>query len=482
MAPACLLRRQMVSLGDLINADGAELLATSGASQSFKRDGRFVSEVLGELSPSEFPVKPVKPPRDAPVGRLANNLQRVLFSPGVHYMRDPRTGVWNFPRGLYNIPKPEDFNFKSIPEYITASKDPELAKMAQGDGIKYAGSTSTLTASFSHVWFTLNGGHGVDIQKHTQTYAKEANLYTAGAQMPAAITLRPQSNGRYAVDQDGRYTTQDNILSEYGQILEKLLTTDQNEWWRSLKGAPEDAVPKQPPRESYAYSRGGSVLMRSQLDCQDNRLPGSGTFDIKTRACMPIRQDRANWVANSVYDISETLGHFATFEREVYDLSRSGMLKYCLQARIGDMDGIFVAYHNTARCFGFEYMPRKTLDERLFGSSDVGDQVFALCVGFFERAMDVATDLFPDQALSVVLYQAQSPKTAHELAKSGSSRDANELIVAVQPLGWEGEGEIPTRAIKIQMINNVDGKDVPTGVGLKFFSDKAGERRKQKCE
>lgn len=35
--------------------------------------------------------------------------------------------------------------------------------------------------------------------------------------------------------------------------------------------------------------------MRSQLDCQDDRLPGNGTFDIKTRACMPIRMDRANY-------------------------------------------------------------------------------------------------------------------------------------------------------------------------------------------
>lgn len=54
-----------------------------------------------------------------------------------------------------------------------------------------------------------------------------------------------------------------------------------------------------------------------------------------------------------------------------YDLVRSGMLKYrcvalrtgnvadhpSLQARIGNMDGIFVAYHNTRRMFGFQYLP-----------------------------------------------------------------------------------------------------------------------------
>jgi hypothetical protein len=35
--------------------------------------------------------------------------------------------------------------------------------------------------------------------------------------------------------------------------------------------------------------------MRSQLDCYDPRLPGTGVFDIKTRACLSLRHDRANY-------------------------------------------------------------------------------------------------------------------------------------------------------------------------------------------
>jgi hypothetical protein len=34
--------------------------------------------------------------------------------------------------------------------------------------------------------------------------------------------------------------------------------------------------------------------MRSQLDGVDERLPGSGTFDIKTRATVSIRMDQEN--------------------------------------------------------------------------------------------------------------------------------------------------------------------------------------------
>lgn len=39
----------------------------------------------------------------------------------------------------------------------------------------------------------------------------------------------------------------------------------------------------------------GDYIMRSQLDCHDPRLPGTGVFDIKTRAALPIRVDLMNW-------------------------------------------------------------------------------------------------------------------------------------------------------------------------------------------
>ena len=38
-----------------------------------------------------------------------------------------------------------------------------------------------------------------------------------------------------------------------------------------------------------------ALVMRSQLDCRDDRLPGTGVFDIKTRACISIRMDILNF-------------------------------------------------------------------------------------------------------------------------------------------------------------------------------------------
>lgn len=47
--------------------------------------------------------------------------------------------------------------------------------------------------------------------------------------------------------------------------------------------------------------------MRAQLDCRDPRLPGSGVFDIKTRAVAPIRLDVHN------YKVSHDAGVEAPF-------------------------------------------------------------------------------------------------------------------------------------------------------------------------
>lgn len=61
--------------------------------------------------------------------------------------------------------------------------------------------------------------------------------------------------------------------------------------------------------------------MRSQLDCQDQRLPGTGVFDIKTRACISLRMDILNHeVPSAAYLIGALclfivyLGKFRVFD------------------------------------------------------------------------------------------------------------------------------------------------------------------------
>jgi hypothetical protein len=59
------------------------------------------------------------------------------------------------------------------------------------------------------------------------------------------------------------------------------------------------------------------------------------------------------------------------------------------------MDGVFVAYHNTARIFGFQYISLDEMDERLFGNAARGDRVFEKCIGLLEMIADEIANVFP---------------------------------------------------------------------------------------
>ena len=61
------------------------------------------------------------------------------------------------------------------------------------------------------------------------------------------------------------------------------------------------------------------------------------------------------------------------------------------------MDGIFAAYHNTARLFGFQYIPLKEMDERLYGNREAGPYVFDKCVNMLEIITKQIVKEFPEQ-------------------------------------------------------------------------------------
>ena len=45
------------------------------------------------------------------------------YSPGVHYLRDPRTQKLNFPTTLEYITQPHDFDYDTLTPYTTSSRD-----------------------------------------------------------------------------------------------------------------------------------------------------------------------------------------------------------------------------------------------------------------------------------------------------------------------------------------------------------------------
>ena len=64
------------------------------------------------------------------------------------------------------------------------------------------------------------------------------------------------------------------------------------------------------------------------------------------------------------------------------------------------MDGVFVAYHNTERIFGFQYIPLSEMDARLFGKSASGNAVFEKCMQLLEAVLEKATHELPCQVCS----------------------------------------------------------------------------------
>ena len=80
------------------------------------------------------------PSEHKPIARLAHGLDRVLFkcdfphrfinvrltvscSPGVYWLQDPRSRVYNFTPWLETIPKVTDFAFERVTGFIRSSQD-----------------------------------------------------------------------------------------------------------------------------------------------------------------------------------------------------------------------------------------------------------------------------------------------------------------------------------------------------------------------
>ncbi|KAJ7935565.1 mitochondrial protein Pet127-domain-containing protein [Mycena leptocephala] len=324
----------------------------------------YTRKIEGLIDPSEKPV--LQPTTEhKPIATLEHGLERVLFNPGVHWLQDPRSRVYNFPPHLENIPKVTDFAFERLPGFIKSSRDEDLRALAKRQNRLFAGSTSSLTGMLSHCYFLISEHKKVDISSLSQNFQHEDKNFTPGQRMPTSVIFN-YKEGVYAIDSDSEDTSK-NILTWLGTLLEKFLTMSKAEFGTYLR-----------------------------------RLPGTGVFDIKTRACLPVRMDILNWEENSGYLIKSAHGLVESFEREYYDLIRSAFLKYGFQVRIGDMDGVIVAYHNTARMFGFQYVSLEEMDQRLFGTEPgVGDRVFQKCVGLLESIAPEIVQCFPNQSVKV---------------------------------------------------------------------------------
>ncbi|KAI5475994.1 hypothetical protein MNV49_000507 [Pseudohyphozyma bogoriensis] len=381
---------------------GSELHATVAPPAS---ERKFVLKEIKTPIPIVVvdPEEPGSPP--VPIASMAHGLSRVLFSPGVHMLKDPRTGVFNFSPSLESLPKLEEFEFEKLPQYITSSKDETLEKLAREHEKKFVGSTSSTVSMLCHVYFWLSKGAPVNVSMLGAWAQKASTSFTLGQRLPASVILN-WKDGHYAIDADKSLDAASDLnpLAQYGHLMEKLLTTEAEEFKGFLKGSKNPARSEADDKQAYHYMTADKLLLRSQLDAHHDLLPNV-SFDLKTRASIAVRQDRLNHESAADYHVTRLKGEWRSFEREYYDLIRSAFLKYQFQARIGHMDGCFLAYHSTGRFFGFQYIPIEEMDEALFGSADgsraAGDRNFAVCLAVLQDVLEAASACYPSQTIKL---------------------------------------------------------------------------------
>jgi hypothetical protein len=420
---------------------------TSYKPANFKGKGFEVISV----SADELELTPIEKIQEK-VPTLSYGLERVLFNPGVYHLQDPRSRVINFDPYLQKIMPVDEFDFNALKEYITSSRDATLLRYTKEEKKKYTGSTSSMTSALAHFHFLLSHWRPINPGILSKDFPVEYQSFTKLQRGPTAVFLR-YKDGVYAIDADKQYDTS-SILSMLGKSMEKLLTlpTEEYEKYRKTNSHKlSDKERKEP--ETFHYTTMGDFLLRSQLDAHDPRLPGTGTFDIKTRAVVSIRMDTKSYEEGMDYEIKGLHGDYESYEREYYDMIRAAFLKYSLQVRMGRMDGIFVAFHNTRRIFGFQYISLPEMDYALHGSRDTttGDAEFKLSLNLLNKALDQATERYPKKSLRIhfetretgtpFMYFFAEPIEDEQIDMIQESNRADEIEFQKRVLGMVGKSD-----------------------------------------
>ncbi|KAI4149196.1 MAG: hypothetical protein L6R39_002578 [Caloplaca ligustica] len=393
------------------------------------------------------------------VPRLSYGLERVLFNPGVYHLQDPRSRVYNFDPYLQTIMPVKEFDFNALKEYITSSRDTALQILAESHNKRYVGSSSSMTGVLAHFHFLLSQWRPINTKMLSRGFPDEhLTEFTELQRSPAAIFLKWR-DGSYAIDADKEFAHA-NILMLLGKSMEKLLTLETEDFERYRKSSPH-TVPEEERKapEAYHYSTMGDFIMRSQLDAQDPRLPGTGMFDLKTRAVASVRMEASNYEAGSGYQIKSRQGAWESFEREYFDMIRSAFLKYSLQVRMGRMDGIFIAFHNTDRIFGFQYVGLGEMDSALHGQWDtnLGDQEFKLSVALLNDVLNKATQKYPNTVSPLALPSSFSADALQSLRLHFETRKAQTpfMYIFAEPVTEEQITAIQTaKNAKIQQFED----------------------------
>jgi hypothetical protein len=348
--------------------------------------------------------------------QLGYDLSKVLSKKGPHKFQSK--GTFYFDQNLHKLPLVEEMQMDKVSNFTRVSEDFNLHEITKKQNLVYCSSTSSINALLVPFFFLISDKKVVDTKDFSSEFKGVSNQIPTKRFSPF-LRNGSRTNIKY---KDGIYMIEavsndkSNILMELGHVLELFLTTTKEQF--NLFKKTSQTTPELP--QSYHFAKVGKMVLRSQLDSHHPSLDRK-TFDVKTRAVMAIRNDLANYKENTWYEISKLKGLYESFEREHFDMIKNAYLKYSLQARIGNMDGIFIAYHNIKEFFGFQYYSLDEIEEFVHGSKYTGEQSFSLSIQLLDLVMDRIRFVFPEQDVEVLLSEPRN----------------NSIVIIVQPLSKE---------------------------------------------
>ncbi|KCV69180.1 hypothetical protein H696_04592 [Fonticula alba] len=416
------------------------------------------SNGLQYLAADKFQMGHLDLPKGGDIPVLNPALSHVIHEPGVHVVRDFQSKTMHLPPEVRSLEKVkaetlrrmklnqliEMKGFKTGLSFTPSSKDKTLERFAVEQGVRFIGSTSSVSASLSHIYFTMSSNRFITPPPLiSKSISQETRRFTRATRQPVLVNLVRKETGVYAVDSSAILSTE-SILSRMGHVFEKFLTSTTPEFedfldWhlthdsavdldsREDRTTPVDLAPPHPSdvHSAYNYFGAGSLLLRSQLDCHDPENP-ERIFDLKTRATLAIRNFVKDYENNVKYRLHRMSGQLSSFEREYYDMIRSAFMKYSLQVRIGGMEGVMVAYHNTDEAFGFQFIPLRDMEQALYGNADLGDLVFRRGLAIFEQLLERISADFPGQSVALMINSQIRPGHLEILAAGGGADERSD--------------------------------------------------------
>lgn len=393
----------------------------------------FASKSL-EFNDNEFEYIDHKQKASPP--ELTLNLEVVLKNPGIYLLDDIEKLNNNMlsnmsAKYLKNLPTPEDIHYENFDKYMRPFQDQTLLNMVDNLKLKLCSSTSGISSTMMHYMYKITNFKSPLFYGLSKSYDKEPLKFMMFQRKPTVIKLikhKIENHSFYSISKDNTFEDKNEfILMQMGKYMEKLLTTDSKEFEsRHIKGYvkihSEDLE-----SDYFKYVKYDKMLLRSQIDCKgtiQNKKTGINeevVFEIKTRACAPIRYDVHNYKDYTDYEINSLLGTHSSYEREYYDLIRGAFAKYLFQLKIGGMDGAFIAYHNTKKVYGFEYIKLGDMEMRLFGNTWFADKCFKAILKLIQESLLELASYYTDkEQLKIGIY-------------SNDSRNWIDLLVEIPP-------------------------------------------------